>query len=85
MSIGLTKKAEKAYKKLPLSIKKKADKQFMFLITKQNHPSLRARKMQGLPHFEARIDYHYRFIFSTKGDEIIIIAIGPHDEGLGKK
>ncbi|MGI8419723.1 MAG: hypothetical protein ACR2LN_03700 [Candidatus Levyibacteriota bacterium] len=35
--------------------------------------------------FEARIDYHYRFTFSISAEEIIILSIGPHDEGLGKK
>ena len=84
MKIVLSKEAEKSYAKLPFSIKKKADKQFNFLATNIKHPSLRVKKMQGLPFYEARIDYHYRFIFSIGATSITIITLGPHDEGLGK-
>jgi Txe/YoeB family toxin of Txe-Axe toxin-antitoxin module len=35
--------------------------------------------------FEARIDYHYRFVYSLEGDVIKIHSLGQHDEGLGKK
>lgn len=85
MRIVLSKEAEKSYVKLPLSMKKKADKQFNFLATNIKHPSLKVRKMQKLPIYEARIDYHYRFIFSIERTTVTILALGPHDDGLGKK
>lgn len=85
MSIKLTKAAEERYKKLPLNIQKKADKQFTLLLSNYRHPSLRTRKMGGGEIFEARIDIHYRFTFQVEEENIYILIVGPHDAGLGKK
>ncbi|MDO8570217.1 MAG: hypothetical protein Q7R97_01370 [Candidatus Daviesbacteria bacterium] len=85
MSIKFTKHAEKDYRKLPLPLQKKADKQFVFLIINYRHPSLRTKKMSAESKFEARIDIHYRFTFFIDGEDIYILTIGMHDEGLGKK
>ena len=41
--------------------------------------------MQGEDIFEARIEYHYRFIFKIEDGEINILTVGMHDAGLGKK
>ena len=85
MIIKFTKHAEKDYRKLPFPIQKKADKQFVFLTTDYHHPSLRARKMGSGNIFEARIDLHYRFTFMIEGENVFVLTIGMHDEGLGKK
>lgn len=85
MKIIFTEKALKLYRKLPLPIKKKADKQFIFLATNTNHPSLRLKKMEGLHRWEARIDKSYRFTFEKTADSLLLRTIGQHDEGLGKK
>jgi len=85
MTIRFSNKARRAYKALPASLQKKADKQFLHLRNNYRHPSLKSRKMSGLPYYEARIDYHYRFIFSIEEEMIHIVALGPHDTGLGKK
>ena len=85
MILKFAKSTEKDYKKLSLNIQKKADKQFELLLTNYHHPSLRSRKMGKGNIFEARVDRHYRFTFQIEEDEINILTIGPHDEGLGKK
>ena len=85
MTVKFTKAAEKDYKKLPLSIQKKADKQFLLLIENYRHPSLQTRKMGGEDKFEGRIDRKNRFTFLIAQEEIYILTVGPHDEGLGKK
>ena len=85
MKIIFSKNAEKNYSNLPLNIQKKADKQFLILISNYRHPSLRTKKMANLARFEARIDLHYRFTFEITQDSIVIRTIGPHDVGLGKK
>lgn len=85
MTVKFTKAAEKDYKKLPFNIQKKADKQFIFLLTNYKHPSLRTRKMEGANVYEARIDIHYRFTFQVEKENIYILIVGPHDAGLGKK
>jgi len=78
-------KFEKQYKKLPLPLQKKFTKQMKLLLQDFRHPSLKSRKMQGQEVYEARLDYHNRFIYKIWEDEIWFIAIGPHDEGLGRK
>lgn len=85
MSITVSPKAEKQLSKLPQRIQKKTHRQFSFLITDYRHPSLFSRKMGGHNIFEARVDIHYRFTFQIEEENIYILTIGPHDEGLGKK
>lgn len=85
MKSTLTSRAEKTFKKLPPSIRKKFVKQLSFLERDTLHPSLRTKKMGGTKHFEARIDRHYRFTFIIENETVHILTLGPHDEGLGKK
>ena len=85
MNLKVSKQAEKDYQKLPLILQKKADKQFTLLLIDYRHPSLRTRKMGGENKLEGRIDRKYRFTFLIEGEEIYILTVGPHDEGLGKK
>ncbi len=85
MKITVSPDALKRLDKLPLPIRKKFTKQVSFLITNPKHPSLHGRKMADPDSFEARIDLHYRFTFVVTGENILILTIGPHDEGLGKK
>ncbi len=77
-------KFEKRFKKLHPLLKKKFEKQLEFILTNPRHPSLNLKKMAGLDMFEARLDYHNRFVFKIVDDEIWFYSIGPHDEGLGK-
>ena len=71
------------YAKLPLHIKKRADKQFAILLQDPHYPGLRVKKMEGRPGnekiFEARVTEGYRFTFQILGDEYILRRIGPHD------
>lgn len=83
--IVFSEKAKKTYKKLPLVIQKKADKQFQYLRINPSHRSLRTKKLQGINRWEARISRSYRFTYEKERDSIVIRTIGPHDEGLGKK
>jgi mRNA-degrading endonuclease RelE of RelBE toxin-antitoxin system len=85
MTINFTRKAEKQFSKLPKYLKKKAKKQFHFLLDDYYHPSLRTKRMMGQNKFEARIDRRYRFTFQIIDSDLFVLSIGPHDEGLGKK
>lgn len=86
MKIAKTKNFTKRYKKLPLNIQKKTDKQLLLLSQNLRHQSIRAKKIEGFPDvWEGRVDRAYRFAFTIETDTIIILRIGPHDEGLGKK
>jgi len=87
MKVKLSKRALKAYRKLDNNIKKKTDKQFLLIDKDIKHPSLKTKKMPGLQRYESRIDYHYRFTFiiDTETGTLLILTIGMHDIGLGKK
>ena len=76
---------KKQHQRLPQSQQKKFAKQLAYLTADLRHPSLRSRKMAGANKFEARIDRHYRFTYIINLNEIWLLTIGPHDEGLGKK
>lgn len=85
MKLEITDNARRQLKRLPGSQREKARKAFYLLLENYRHPSLHSRKMSGKAVFEARIDYQYRFMFMPKDDVIYILAVGPHDTGLGKK
>ncbi len=82
---ALSKNANQQLQKLPRNIQRKFLKQLNFLIQNSKHPSLRSRKMSGTESYEARIDRKNRFTYLIQNGETLIITIGPHDEGLGKK
>ena len=86
MKIAKTENFIKRYKKLPLNIQKKTDKQILLLSQNLRHPSLRSKKLEGFSDvWEGRVDRHYRFVFIIESDTIILLRVGVHDEGLGKK
>lgn len=86
MKIYETPQFLKAYKRVPLRIKKKYRKQIGFLVKDPSHPSLRTKRKRGTKDtWEARVNYHYRFLFRKENDVLEILVIGPHDEGLGRK
>ena len=76
---------KKQHQRLPQSQQKKFAKQLAYLMADLHHPSLRSRKMGGTEKFEARLDRHFRFTYIIEANEIWLLTIGPHDEGLGKK
>lgn len=84
-SVQYAKDFKKQYQKLPLKIQKKFIKQFKLLLADFRHPSLRSKKMGGSEVYEARVDYHYRFVYQIIENEIWFVSVGPYDEGLGKK
>jgi len=74
---------EKYYKKLPLDIQKKVDKQVTILSSDFHHPSLHTKKIKGSSGiWEMRIDKSYRLTFEIIGDTIFLRAAGNHDEVL---
>ena len=79
MTFVLTRRFEKSYRKLPQLTQRKFDKQLKLLRADRAHPSLGVRKIQGERNlWEARVDYHYRFVFSQSEDSITLFDIGTH-------
>ena len=86
MKIAKTKAFVKNYHRLPKNIQNKTDKQIIFLSKNLRHSSIRAKKLGGFSDvWEGRVDRSYRFVFSIETNTIILLRVGPHDEGLGKK
>lgn len=85
INLVFTPKFKKQYQRLPKNIQQKFTKQLKLLSENYRHHSLRTRKMVGVDKFEARIDLHYRFTFEIIQNDVILMTIGPHDIGLGKK
>lgn len=85
MNLVVSPRARKQLSRFPKNIQAKAKRQFQSLLSNYRHPSLRTRKMSGTNVFEASIDIHYRFTFQVEKENIYVLTVGSHDEGLGKK
>ena len=72
-------RAAKQYKRLPTTLKKKADKQFGYLIKDFRHPSVNAKKYGGANNvWQGRIDKSWRFYFHIVEPHYIIVSIINH-------
>lgn len=80
-----TPRFDKQLNKLPEYIRKKFKKQLAFLREDFYHPSLHLKKKGDSGLWEARVDYHYRFVFLVEENVLAMVGVGMHDEGLGKK
>jgi mRNA-degrading endonuclease RelE of RelBE toxin-antitoxin system len=79
MQIKIASKAIKQYKELSPIIKRKADKQFEYLLTDFRHPSLHAKKYNEQNElWQARIDINWRFYFYIIEPNYIIISVIKH-------
>ena len=66
------------YNKLPIQIKKSADKQFLLWLSNPHHPSLRFKKVGS--YWSARVTGSYRAVGVMDGDTIVWFFIGTHAE-----
>lgn len=79
MRIRLTEGAQKQLRTLPVSVQKKARKQFAYLLEDFRHPSLNAKKYGGVENlWQGRIDKSYRFYFHIVDPHYIIVSIINH-------
>lgn len=79
MKIRLTEKAGKQFHKLPVTLQKKARKQFAYLLEDFHHPSIDAKKFKGVTNlWQGRIDKGYRFYFHVIEPDYVIISIINH-------
>jgi addiction module RelE/StbE family toxin len=83
MKIQIEKTFMKSYGSLPKEIQDRFQQKLSLLMENFQHPSLRAKKMQGKEDiWEASISDNYRITFKIKGDTIILRKIGTHDKTL---
>lgn len=85
MRFILTGRFKAAYRSLPESLRKKADKALRLLAENPRHPSLHLKKIEGTPGiWEARVDRGCRMTLELRADAFILRTIGKHDEPLDK-
>ena len=64
---------------LPTSIRKKCEKQALYLLRDLRHPSLRAKKYdETLGIWQARVDDDVRFYFLIENEVYILLEIKKH-------
>lgn len=80
-----TEKFRKQFKKLPQTLRERFNSKLPILLSNPRHPEFYSRKMGGVNHFAGRLTKNYRFTYAIVENEIWLLTIGPHDEGLGKK
>ncbi|MBM4402351.1 MAG: hypothetical protein FJ044_03850 [Candidatus Cloacimonetes bacterium] len=75
------------YARLSTTMQKRTDKTARIMREDMHHPSLRAKKMEPkkLNIWGARVTKGYRMTFLMTKHEIILLGVGPHNRGLGKK
>jgi mRNA-degrading endonuclease RelE of RelBE toxin-antitoxin system len=84
--IQLTDRFIALYRNLPLSIRKKIDRQISLLANTPRHPSLQTKTIMGTNGiYEARVDLNYRLTYERlSGDILILRVVAKHDEALKK-
>ncbi len=71
----------KNYHKLPIQVRKKAEKREEIFRTDPFSPTLKTHKLTGKleQYWSFSIDYHYRIIFRfTKEGEVLFVDVGTH-------
>lgn len=83
MRFVVTGRFRDAYRSLPETLQKKADKALRLLAENPRHPSLRLKKIEGAPGiWEARVDRGCRMTLQVEADAYVLRNIGKHDETL---
>ncbi len=79
MTIVVSKRFHREYRKLPLTVQKKVDRQLRRLAENIQHPSLKARKMEGASNiWEVRVDLQFRLTFQLDGELAQLRRVGTH-------
>ncbi len=79
MKIRLSETAILQYRSLPISLQRKTDKQFEYLMQDIRHPSLHAKKYKGHDDlWQARIDKDWRFYFFIISPHYVIVSVIKH-------
>ena len=82
MEIEVTPQFEKLYKKLPVTVKIRAEKQIGYFVIDPFYPSLNVEKLapKTKQYWSLRIDKKYRIIFRYQSTgKVSFVAVGEHD------
>jgi len=80
MKIFWTSRFKKDFKALPSKIQKRFENTPELLLANRRHPSLYAKKMEGIPAIcEFRVTDDYRVTFQNYREGVLLRRIGTHD------
>lgn len=80
MKLLPTERFRRDYLRLPSHLQDQTDQKLQLLLGNPRHPSLRVRKMQGVPKvWELRVTEGYRLTFQIEGDGYLLRRVGTHD------
>lgn len=83
MKIEAYRTFKRTYRRLPVNIQKRVNKQLVLLIANLHHPSLHTKKIKGREGiWEMRVDIHHRLTFELIDDTIFLRVVGNHDDVL---
>ncbi len=88
MKLTFPESFKRDFRKLPKTIKHRAEAALRLLVSNPHHPSLRVKKVRGEilkgydNIFEGRITRDYRFFFLIETDAYILLRCGRHEEYL---
>lgn len=81
MKVKFSESFSRSFKKLSPEVKRKFEKQSLFLLRDMMHPSLRCKKREELGDiWQARVDDSFRFFFRIIKDTYFIINITKHEK-----
>jgi len=78
----IPKSTQKKLWKLPKNIRNKFFSSVKKLSEDPSYPALRHKKVKGSKYWEFSITMNYRVNYLPKGDTMIIVNVGTHDEVL---
>ena len=79
MDLVVTERFDRSLRRAPLQVQKAFWKQAGFLLASLSHPSLRAKKYEGVDDlWQARVNRDWRFYFKIIGDKYYLADIVAH-------
>ena len=79
MDLILTERFDRSLRQAPTAVQRTFWKQAGFLLSNPNHPSLRAKKYEGVNDiWQARVNRNWRFYFRIIGDKYHLVDITTH-------
>jgi addiction module RelE/StbE family toxin len=71
---------ERDFRGLPQDVQARAERVFALLLDNPRHPSLQAKRMQGVKDlWEVRVSLSYRITYQLEGERVVLRRIGTHD------
>jgi len=79
MRLVFSERFDRSLREAPAVVQRAFWKQAAFLLSNLHHPSLRAKKYEGIGGvWQARVNRGWRFYFKIAGDDCVLLDVTPH-------